>query len=189
MDEYTEEELLEYRKAMKKYYIECVIVEGSKIIIFLIIFAFLHKIPEFLIALTAMFFVRTSGGGLHCKHYCTCLFLSFVILYSSIYLGINVPIPNKYAIISLIFCAWAGYRLVPVVSSNRPTPEPEQIKHSKEQTLIILLTFCVLTCICPDNQYMNICIWTIYIHVIQLLLAKFLQRRENICLIHGEPLS
>lgn len=185
-EEYTDEELAEYRKAMKKYYIECAIVEGSKIVIYLIIFAALHMLPEYLIALTALFLVRTSGGGLHCKHYCSCLVLSFLLLYGSIYLGLNVLIPNKYALILLIICAWFGYKLVPVVSANRPEPEPEGIIQSKNQTLIILLFFCILACIYPDNKYFNICIWTIYIHIIQLLIAKFLQRRRKRCLIHGD---
>lgn len=179
MDEFMDENDPEYEKELQKYAILCLISEGSKILIFFLIFGYLGLLKEYAVALLVMMTLRCNGGGLHCKHYFSCLLLSFLVLASSILMGLYMPIHNPYAAIILLACAYAGYRLVPVVSRTRPEPDEALICRSRKNTVRFILAYFILICICPYNTYLNICIWTVMIHIAQLSLAKQLQRRSK----------
>ena len=174
-----DEAIKQYKIALKKYWLQCIFIEGSKILIFLIIFNFLGLTPQFITALFVLMLVRCNGGGIHLKHYLSCFLLSFVILACCIYLGVFIPISKMYTIIILLTCCILGYMLVPIVSDNRPEPDKNLIYQSKLKTVTTLIVYCFLICICPYNQYLNIGTWTIIIHIIQLILAKIIQRRHS----------
>lgn len=172
-EEYTEEELLEYKKELQKYYLACLWMEGSKIILFLIIFGAMNLLKEFFMALLVLMLMRNHGGGIHCKHYISCFLVSFGVLLASILIPGYVQLPIWLTVLLLVLCAFAGYRLVPIVSDHRPEPSTEVILRSKRVTLVLILLYCPVICVCPENLYLNIGVWTIFIHILQLLLAKF----------------
>lgn len=174
----SEEELMEYKRAVKKYILQCVLMEGSKIIIFFVLFYWLNLTSEFLMALFMLMLVRCNGGGLHCKHYVSCLFLSLFIMAGCIYLGLTLPISPYIAPVILVICGILGYLMVPIVSANRPAPDEKLIRSSKIRTISIIFLYNILICICPYSHYFNIGTWTIIVHILQLLLAKYLQRRR-----------
>ena len=176
-NEYEEELQVQYKAALKKYFLQCLLMEGSKIILFFIIFSYLNLTLPYLVALLFLMAVRCNGGGLHCKHYTTCFLLSLLVLAASIYGGLYLPIYKWTALPLLTICSAVGYLTVPIVSSNRPEPDEKVIQLSKRRTVNIILIYALLICICPYNQYLNIGTWTILIHILQLLCAKFLQRR------------
>lgn len=175
----SDEELeSQYREAMKRYYLQCLLMEGSKVILFFLIFSCLHVTVPYIMALLVLMLVRFSGGGLHCRHYISCFLLSLFILAGCIYCGLYLPLSKFITIPVLILCAIIGYLLVPITSKNRPKPNANSIRQGKLRTVIIISTYCFLICICPYNQNLNIGSWTIIIHILQLLLAKFMQRRD-----------
>lgn len=174
----SEEDWLEYKKAVKTYIWKCILMEGSKIIIFFLLFFSLNLVTEFVMGLLVLMMVRCNGGGLHCKHYISCLLLSLFIIALCICLGMLVPIPKYAAASILALCGLIGYRMVPIVSANRPEPDDKLIQSSKIRTLCIIFAYAVLICICPYSHYLNIGTWTIIVHILQLLLAKYLQRRR-----------
>lgn len=172
----------EYEKALIKYFGLCILSEGSKIIAFLIFFAFFGLIKEYLVGLLALMLLRVNGGGIHCKHYISCLFISFFALCSAIFPGIYIqPLPLPILIISLIVCTLIGYHLVPITSDSRPLPGREMIAKGKRRTLLIIICFLILICICPYNVYFNIAYWTIIIHVFQLIIAKMIKEVKKEC--------
>lgn len=173
MEDITEEELLEYKKELKKYYLTCLWMEGSKIILFFFIFGCMNQMKEFWMALLVLMLLRNNGGGLHCKHYISCFAVSFLVLLGSILIPQYIKLPVKIAAALLVLCAFLGYSLVPIVSESRPEPSPEMVIKSKRITFVIILTFVLLICISPENLYLNIGVWTIFIHIIQLFIAKF----------------
>lgn len=175
--EQDEELQVQYKAAIKKYLLQCLLTEGSKIILFFIIFTFFGVTVQYIIALLVLMMVRCNGGGLHCKHYISCFLLSLFVLATCIICGMHLPIQKFLAIPVLIICSLLGYLAVPIVSSNRPEPDEQLIRQSKKRTTGIILIYCILICICPYHQYLNIGTWTIIIHILQLLFAKFLQRR------------
>ena len=177
--EYDEQAIKEYKAALKKYWLTCFFMEGSKILLFLIIFSCLNMTKPFLFALLILMLVRCNGGGLHCEHYWSCFFLSFTVLVSCIFCGTFIYMPKYIAIIILLISSIIGYQLVPIVSKNRPEPDKNQITKSKLRTVISILLYCFLICISPYNQYINIGTWTIIIHILQLILAKIIQGRNE----------
>lgn len=164
-------ELSEYEKKLQEYYWKCFISEFSKIIIFLIVFMLLGFTKEYVAALFYLMVLRNNGGGLHCKNYISCLLVSFTFLCGSILLGTYAAPPQTLLYTVTLFCAATGYYLVPITSDNRPAATPEQVKKSKRNTVVAILLFFVLICICPLNTYICIGYWTIVLHIFQLVIA------------------
>lgn len=178
-DEYDEDLQVQYKEAIKKYLLQCLLMEGSKIILFFIIFACFDLLFQYMSALLVLMLVRCNGGGLHCRHYTTCLLLSLIVLCSCIFCGIYIPLDKFIAVPVLLICCILGYICVPIVSANRPSPGEKLIEQSKIRTARIILFYCFLICICPYSQYFNIGTWTIIIHILQLLFAKLIQRGDR----------
>lgn len=165
----------EYQKQLVKYLFHCILSEGSKIIIFSILFLRWNRFEEFGAALIFLMILRVNGGGIHCKHYINCFLLSFVMILSSILLALNVFIPAPLMIAITSICAVFGYLLVPVTSSNRPAATIAVIKKSKRHTLFVMLGLIVLICGFPDILFFHIGFWTIILHILQLLIAKIIK--------------
>lgn len=168
----------EYKKQLIKYFFQCVLSELSKMIIFGIIFIAFDLFTEYLFALILLILLRTNGGGLHLKHYVSCLIMSFSVLATSIFLGTFLYLSIWITYVLLLVSIFLAYKLVPIVSKNRPPASEKLIKKSKRNTLIILILYFILICIVPMNLYLNIGTWIIVIHICQLLLAKFQERRH-----------
>lgn len=162
-----------YEKKLQEYYWKCFISEFSKIIIFFVVFMLLNLTREYIVALVCLMVLRNHGGGLHCKHYLSCLLVSFAFLCGSILLGTYITPPQFFIYTATLLCTIIGYYLVPITSSNRPEATFEQIRKSKRNTVIIILLFFVLICVCPYNTYLNISFWTVILHILQLLVAHF----------------
>jgi len=163
--------LSEYESELREYYLKCFISEFSKIIIFFIISLPLGLVKEFFVALILLMVLRNIGGGLHFNHYLSCLFVSFLFLYGSIFLAQYIQ-PGKalICVCTMIFSVIA-YHLVPITSSNRPDATDIQVRRCKKKTVISILFLFVLMCICPITIYSYICFWTIALHILQLLIA------------------
>ena len=146
--------------------------EFSKICIFLIIFIFLDLTTEYIFSLLYLMLLRNNGGGLHCKHYISCLLVSFTFIYVSIFLAIYITVPKPLTYISIVLCMLFGYYLVPITSNNRPAATPLQIKRCKQNTVSIIILFFILICLCPHSTYIYIGYWTIILHILQLLIAQ-----------------
>ena len=181
MEELTEEFDPEYEAALRKYVWQCLFMEGSKIIMFFAIFGYLGLVKEYAVSLLALMMLRCYSGGIHCKHYLSCFMVSLLVLAGNVYMGIHYPISRLYSIAILLVCAVMGYWLSPIVSENRPEPEEALVRKSKVHTLGVILIFCLVICICPPNVYLTIVMWTTIIHILQLLIAKFMQRRRTTC--------
>ena len=161
----------EYRKRLRRYYLECIASEGSKMIIFIIFFLTQGLVKEFLISLVFMIPLRNVGGGLHCKHYFSCLLVSFTVLCGNVYLGVYQSVNVYVKLISILLGGVIAYLLVPITSSNRPAATPEQVVNCKRNTCIILLISMIVMFLLPNNIYTNVGYWTIMLHILQLLIA------------------
>lgn len=165
-----------YEKKLLTYLLQCILSEGSKIILFTVFALYSNCLKEFLAALILLILLRTNGGGIHCRHYFTCLVLSFTVLFGSIVLAVSIP-PPAFIMQGLTFgCALMGHRLAPVSSANRPPADSNLIEKCKRNTLVIILIVFTIICIIPNSLYSKIGFWTIILHISQLLLAKFSQK-------------
>lgn len=164
--------LTDYEKKLLAFYGKCFVCESTKMVIYLVIFYLLGLTKEFLTALIFMAVLRISGGGLHFKHYLSCLFASFLLLGLAILGGMYIPLPLPVMLILSLGCLIAAYMLVPIQAPTRPDATEQLIQSSKRHTAIKIILICVLICIYPKNIYVNIGFWTLIIHVVQLAIAK-----------------
>ena len=121
--------------------------------------------------------LRCFGGGLHFNHYISCLIASFAFLFGSISLSMQI-IPSKMiACASTLLCAFIGYLLVPITSTNRPPANSIQKRKSKRNTTVIILFYFILIYFCPTTPMLYICYWTVILHILQLIIAYIARRR------------
>lgn len=171
----------EYQKKLRKYYALAALSEGSKALLFLVFFMSQGMVKEYFLCLLFMMPLRNMGGGLHCKHYVSCFLVSFTVIYSNILFANWWDPTVSIKLLSTLLCAVIAYLLVPITSGNRPPATPEQIKHSKQNTMLILSICFVAMCIMPNNRYINIGYWTIIIHIAQLCVAFVLKEvKKNV---------
>jgi len=168
----------EYKLRLKNYYKKCIISEGSKLIIFSLIFYSLSLFKEYLIALFLLLVLRTNGGGLHCKKYRSCFLLSFfMILGNIVFAHYFAPTLIVFCIILLI-CLPIMMVLVPITSAYRPKPSTRIVKKSKIITFIFTLFFMLYSCTIAPKIVRNIGFWTIIMHTGQLIFAKITKTRR-----------
>lgn len=167
----------EYQKQLAKYLFQCIFSEGSKILIFSILFFTWGLFPEFLNALILLILLRTNGGGIHCKHYSSCFLLSFSMLFGNILLAHQLILPAPVMIALSLACMIPGYRMVPVPSANRPAVTRTVVLKSKRNTLLILLALSILICRFPDQLFIRIGFWAIILHITQLSIAVIIRKK------------
>lgn len=169
-----------YEKELLHYFIKCISSELSKIVIFSFIFYQLHLLPEFGAALLFLLLFRSCSGGLHCKNYISCLFVSFCVLFAGIRLGQTVTLPKSILLISTVILELCTYRLSPVLSSQRPPATESIIKHAKQRTLIISILLFFSLCFFQLNHYLNIGFWLFAINTLQLFTAYMIRRCQHV---------
>lgn len=174
------EEPSEYEKKLIRYWAACLLSEGSKIIIFTIIFSCWNKLPEFGTALLCLFLFRSCTGGLHCKSYFSCLCLSFFILSSGIFMGETVFFPKHLILILTAVMGVCSYGLSPILSLNRPPATPAIIKHARRRTLTVSILLFVFLWIFSGNRYWNIGFWLFVINTLQLFTAYMIRRWQHV---------
>jgi len=167
----------EYVSRLKKYYMQCVISEGSKIFIFAIVFNALSLFQEYVITLLILLILRTNGGGIHCKKYISCFLLSFSMILGNIVLAQYYPTNSSIRLILLLLCLPIAVALVPITSYSRPKQKNKVIKKSKLITFLFIFFFLLYTYLIPPNTVQAIGFWSIIMHTCQLILANILKRR------------
>ncbi|NLM44779.1 MAG: accessory gene regulator B family protein [Clostridiales bacterium] len=151
-----------------KFGIQCLLCEASKIIIYLVIFSFLSLTKEFIISLLFFAVIRGFAGGYHEDTYWRCFTTSFLILLSSIYLGmyLNLTMLAKSAI--LFASMGLVYLLAPVDHPNKPILSHERRKRLKYLSIIAVLVLGTVALSLPDI-YSNVAVIAIFAESLSLL--------------------
>lgn len=161
-----------------RYTVVSLLSEISKLFIMGIFFTMTHHLPHYLTAILVLLILRTCTGGLHFKHYSSCLLVSFLIFYLGICQlpSLSFPKPAYFAL--LLVCMMIHYLFAPVVSSYRPIPNGIQVRKSKQQAFTIITAYALVMFIVPFNQYTITGFWIIQLQSLQLIVAKILKRRS-----------
>lgn len=161
-----------------RYTVVSILSELSKLILMGFLFGFTGYFAQYIVAITVLLILRTCTGGLHFKHYFSCLAVSLTFLF----LGICVlpqfifPRPIYFAI--LWICVVINYLFAPIVSSYRPIPNGIRIRKAKQQSFCIITIYTLIMFIVPTNPYIVTGFWIIMLQSFQLLVAK-LGRKEG----------
>lgn len=168
-----------YEIAQMRYFISSILSELSKTLIIGGFFLTIDMFYLFIPAAVTLCCLRICTGGLHFKHYLSCLAVSFSVFF------IDINILNKFLFIKpvqlllLCLCIIINYLCAPVVSVFRPIPNGIRVKRSKRQATAIISFYLFLVFILPTSSYLNVGFWMIILQSIELLAAKIFIRRDN----------
>lgn len=166
----------DYQVALLQFIGKTFLSESSKLLIMGIIFR--DRLDLYAMAITVMIVLRTATGGLHCKRYVSCLFISF----SYVFLSINVLpliLINKISQLILLFiCMLCNYYVGPVTSAVHLPLKNGVVKRVKIQAFLFIFFFIVLTYIVPENPYITVGFWVIILHTLQLVVARIIKKGE-----------
>lgn len=169
-------ELTDYQMAQFKFFLKTMLSEISKLLI--IAFFFKDDLSCYFFTVFMMILMRSATGGMHCKHYLTCLLFSFC--YIMVILKILVPFePIVLARIPVLMaCAFVMYLIGPVSSPIHLKLNDDALKKSKIRGVLIVAIISILTYSFPKSHFMLIAFWEIAVHTIQLIIA-YAERRWN----------
>lgn len=151
--------------------------EFSKLLIMGLIFR--HILGRYVFAVAIMMLLRTATGGLHCKKYISCFFVSFTYMFLSLVILPSIPVNKVFQLILLFICMLCNYYIGPVTSAvHRPLSEG-CTKKVKIQAFLIIFFYLTLTYILPENPYFTCGFWVIILNTLQLTAAKLLKKEGN----------
>lgn len=159
-----------YQAAQVIFFFQTILSEVSKMLIMALLF---HRQPgEYFFALFVMLFLRCTTGGLHFYTYWGCLFATTSYMILSIWFLPNIPLPFIGKILLLLVSALTCYSIGPITSKYRPDYPEKQLKQSKNITILFILLYGIVLIIFPQISILNVGIWVIILHSLQLALAK-----------------
>lgn len=172
-------ELTKLEQARIHYLFLCLFSEGSKFLIMYIIFHALHMTGEYLITLIVLLSVRNFSGGIHLKHYTSCLAFTFTFVFSIILVSRTLVLTPVTESLILLAAALILLFTGPVTSTSRPDLSPEQNKVFRRTGAVIILIyaallFCMRTLTCHDLIF-----WVIVFQILQLIAAKMIKERRE----------
>lgn len=168
-----------YEIAQMRYFISSILSEISKMLIIGGFFLMTDMFYLFIPAALTLCCLRICTGGLHFKHYLSCLTVSFFIFF------IDISFLNEFIFIKpvqlllLCMCIIVNYLCAPVVSIFRPIPDGIRVQRSKRQAVTIISFYFFLVFILPTSSYLNVGFWMIILQSIELLAAKIFIRRNS----------
>ncbi len=173
----TNMNISEHDKKMLIFSITCIFYDVSKLLLFMILFALLHRLDLFLFAFVILLPLRLSSGGLHFKHYISCLFFSlgYFLLVTIPLTGISIPLGS--VIISLGLCTMINGVLSPILSASRPPLPEHELIRCKKKTLLATGFGILLLILSYHTKYFAVGYWTILLHSVQLIIAKLRKKR------------
>lgn len=163
--------LNDYDKSIINFYIRGTLSDLSKTFLLFLIFYFLNLHQELLCGVFFLMLFRVFSGGIHCSTYFSCFLLSFAVLSSGVFMGLNMFLSKGGMIPLCILCSIIIICLSPVMSSSRPKLTSRELIITKIKLSIILMGFALTIVFLDTNSYINIGFWILIIHTVQLAVA------------------
>lgn len=168
----------DYQTAQLRYFFLTVFGELSKLII--MSFLFREKIGLFIWAVFILRLTRSASGGLHCKTYWGCFFLSLIYMFLAIELLPLLPVNKFCQMVGLFICIVLSHHIGPITSSLHPVLSEEVSAKLKNKLVTVIFIFYIILFIMPQNQYMTVGFWVIILNTLQLTVAKLIIKGESI---------
>lgn len=164
----------DYQIAQLKYFFLTFFSEISKIL--LIGLFFLDNIFLYVWALFILQIIRSSSGGIHCKTYWRCFFVSLIYMVLSIRILPLIYINKFFQMITLLICITTTYYIGPITSVFHPVLTDLVKKKLKIKLFYIIFFYLTLLYIMPKNLCMDIGYWVIILNTLQLTVAKLCRK-------------
>lgn len=164
-----------------EYTLKALLNELSKVLIYCCFFAFFKLLDAFLLSYLAFVSIRLFAGGVHCKTYWGCFFLSFL------FMGGCVVSPLIFQIDHMVLCLTAIVSCVFPLLLSPMTPTFRVIKDGKKRVLlkvlavVVSVAWIVTTCFMPyRDEIVSTILWTVSVANYQLIVPKvvsYIKRR------------
>lgn len=154
----------------------------TKLILLFLYFAYIQQIPSFLFCITLQMILRQNQGGLHLKHYSSCLVLSFLYLFLAICIFpiIFSHLEKAFALLLLYICATTNYFIGPIINPKIYTKYKniDYIQKSKNIIMFICLIYSVFCFFTIQLTLTQQGLWVIVLHTLQILFAYIKRERR-----------
>ncbi len=144
-------ELNEAQISSRKFGLEILINELSKVIIYLIIFSIISQTGYYLLSLCIYSSIRLATGGYHAKSYLGCLIVSFIIFSAAVLSGryITLIMPIKAALLLVSLNITAIY--APVEHKNITQKNRRRRKTFKWLSLLLVIFWSCFSFLLPGG--------------------------------------
>lgn len=179
---YQNESIPEEQKKYVLFHIKCFLYDGSKFLLFLLFFLFINRLDMYIYAFIIMLPLRLTSGGLHFKHYWSCLLFSFgYMLLVTVPLA-TVRLPYGVSIIMLLLCIIVNGSIGPICSASRPALPQQEIILARQKAIMLTVYATILTILFWETTLAPVGFWSIILHSLQLLIGNMIKKRgEKIC--------
>jgi len=167
-----------FELAKLKYMLELIILNIGEMLLFAVIFIFLGRGTEFLVASIVLLSVRSFAGGFHLAKFRYCVLLSFIIFWAVIMVLPAIDITQGLMEILLIISIVINVVLAPV-SKRKSGQSPKSRAIFKCLSTAIILVYAILLLRFRESPFVAIAMWTIFIQSIQLIIGKVLIANEK----------
>ena len=160
--------------SMIRYTLTALLYDLSKMILYGIFFYYLGMLIHYLFAAVPLILLRTKNGGIHFKHYVSCLLFTFAFLYAVIVvLPTYVSILPIYLYPILLLCVLINCLIGPNSMNRKKRPDDAYIKEARIHTIRVITFIAVLLFIFSASDYLIVSFWTVVLYTIQMMITPF----------------
>jgi accessory gene regulator B len=166
-------ELNEEQLKTRKFGIETIVNELSKIIIYLVIFSLFSLTLNYLLSLIVYSSIRSVSGGYHARSYWGCLVTSFVTFAVTVFLGKYLFLSISARVLLIAAALIITIIFAPVSHMNTPKKSRTKPGRFKVWSVVLVLFWASFVFLLPDMWSITITI-TIFVEALMQPLGKLL---------------
>ncbi|QUI25113.1 accessory gene regulator B family protein [Vallitalea pronyensis] len=157
-----------------KYGMQVVFSETLKILMLVLCFGVVGKLPEFFLSLTILILIRSYSGGIHFSTFMRCFSFTLVFFLLSVtVLPVVDYINNPSIYVAIVpLSTLIIYLYSPMPSKHRPISNKRiYYKNKAIATLLTVAIYSAILLLPLDSHLKTIGIWTIVLQAIQIMIA------------------
>lgn len=162
-----------------QYFLKAIGGDISKLGILFFLYLTMGKTWEYLISVFVLLTLRGFSGGVHMKHYWSCLLCTLLVLSLSICILPMLPIPMYLAPVIICICSIITFVIGPIPSNRRPIITEDSWKKFRIKAITVLCVYLITSLLFPDYKYLDIVVWTIVVQTLQLILTNIFQKGDR----------
>lgn len=158
------------------YTITILFYELTKLILLCGLFTAIGKFPDFFICSLCLLPLRIFSGGLHMKHYVSCLIFSILFFTVPICILGKMQVSPHWQVISLSLATIFTSLVGPVSSLNRPALSGQKYRKYMVLSCFIMSGYTLLFAFWQNIPSRNPLYWILMLQLLQLLCAKLARK-------------
>ncbi len=159
-----------------EYTLKALINELTKVLMYVVVFAFFGVLSNFLLAYVAFVTVRLFAGGIHCKTYWGCALVSFLMLGSCVGVGVVAPEQQQTIFVVSLISIVVPVLLAPVTPSFRVIKTDKHKMLLRAVAAIVSLIWVMSAHLMIKNAVLSVTVlFTVSLANYQLIIPKIVE--------------